>query len=140
MRWLPILLFMSFIAAPVHAQLDIIVRPDPVGISATQAQTNAIGADLTTCLVLDVPGDPLHHLNPLNHFACVAATSGVITDHTILVPEGGGNVKVWAVTVRTPLVGATSISDRSPNSKTVEDVPAPPEVISGHPRLIGWIA
>ncbi len=117
------------IAKPIHAQEDIVVRPDPVGISATRAQTNALGADLSTCLVLD----GVDHLDPANHFDCVPATTGDVTDHTILVPEGQGNVKAWAVTVRTPAVGPVSVSLRSPNSKTVEDVPAAPQILSGHP-------
>ena len=123
-------------ATAAQAQDDIHVRPDPVGISATRAQTNALGADLTTCLVLD----GVDHLNPVNHFDCVSATTGAVTDHTILVPEGQGNVKAWAVTVRTPPAGPSSVSARSPNSKTVEDVPAAPEILSGHPELASGLA
>ncbi len=135
-----VLAILILLAPALAAAQDFTVRPDPVGISATRAQTNALGADLSTCLVLDDPSDPLFYLDTANHFDCVAATTGGVTDHTVLVPEGGGNVTVWAVTVRQPAGVQPSVSDKSPFSKTVEDVPAAPLILAGHPALAADLA
>ncbi len=132
---LPLALAILVAATGAAAQEDIVVRPDPVGVSATQAQTNALGAGLSTCLVLDVPADGTYHLEPANHFECQPSSQGAVTDHLVTVAEGGGSVTVRAVTNRTEADGTVIVSAESPNFKTVLDVPARPEILSGHPPL-----
>jgi hypothetical protein len=123
------------LAGAAGAQDDITVRPDPVGVSATTAETFALGTGLTTCLVLDVPADGTYHLDPANHFECQPSSQGAITDHLVTVAEGGGAVTVRAVTVRLETDGTVAVSAESPNFKKVLDVPARPVIISGHPDL-----
>lgn len=106
---------------------DIVVRPDPVGISATSVQTNALGATLRTCLVADgLSQEDME--NPVFQHDCKEAVSGGVTAHTILVPEGAGNVTMRAITGRREADGTDVWSGPSHNSKTVLDVPAPPDI------------
>ena len=124
------------LTSPAWAQPDIIVRPDPVGISATRVLTNATFTEIENCLILDGQ-DPL---DLTTHFDCVLTGAGQITSHTITVIQGAGSVTVRAVTVHTDQSGTRIPSNASINSKTVLDVPPPPEILSGHPPLQDRVA
>ena len=104
-------------AAQVPA--DIVERPT-AAISPTRAQASSSPNIVSQCLV-PCGAD---HLDAANHFDCQAAGPDQITDHTVTVVNGSGNVCVRAVVVND--VGV--VSEPSPNSKTVLDVPFAPSL------------
>ncbi len=101
------------------AQADIIERPT-TAISPSRAQASASPNITSTCLIFC--GDD--HLDVATHFDCQTAGPDVITDHTITVTNGSGNVCVRAVSLN----NAGVMSEPSVNSKTVLDVPFAPAI------------
>lgn len=125
MRALIITLALCCLPSLAAAQADIIARPSQ---SPTRVQTVALGTGMATCLVFD----GADHLNVSNHFECQPSSEGSVTDHTITIIEGDGDVTVRAVTVR-----AGVVSDPSPNFKRVQDVPPAPVLLSGEGGGVG---
>lgn len=101
------------------AQADIIERPT-TAVSPTRALASSTPNIISTCLVLC--GDD--HLDVATHFDCQSGGPDLITDHTITVSNGAGNVCVRAVSLN----DAGVMSEPSVNSKTVLDVPFAPAI------------
>lgn len=126
-----LLLALLLFPATVAAQDIGPVRPT-AGASPTEVlntDPNA-GAGWFHCLLID----GMDFLDPANHFDCQAHDAvDNITDHTVIVVAGGGNVVVRAVTVN----AAGIISEPSVNKKTVQDVPIGPTFVSDSAEVAG---
>ena len=61
----------------------------------------------------------------------MSASPQAISTHLVTIIEGGGHVTVRAITVRIEIDGTSTISNPSPNSKKVFDVPPAPFFLSG---------
>lgn len=125
--------------AQAPADDNLTERPNAAVCPVSYMDEN-LGSGLTTCLVLD-PTAPAF-LDRSTHFECKPYGSGgpATTDHSIIVPGGGGNVKVWGVIVRDATDGTFSVSNPSEFWKECEDVPKRPVQLGGHPPLEDAIA
>lgn len=97
---------------------DFTVRPTQ-GASPTKAVAGSSANTASVCLV-PCGAD---FLDPSSHFDCKPSGPNAVTDHTVTVNLGQGNVCVRAVAISDQGV----VSDPS-NSKTVQDTGTPPEI------------
>ena len=129
----------SLALAQAPADDNLTERPNAAVCQVRYMDENS-GAGMTVCLVLD----PIHpaFLDQSTHFACQpwGSAGPAVTEHAIIVPSGGGNVKVWGVAIRTAADGTASISNPSEFWKECEDVPKRPIQLGGHPPLEDRIA
>ena len=125
MKVLLLALAFALVATAAGAQDIGPVRPD-AGASATRVQTTdpIANTSYTNCLVIEA--DWPNWLDPAVHQDCQTWDPDTITDHNIIVPRGGGDVVVRAVTV----ADTGLISNLSSNRKTVQDVPFGPTLLS----------
>ncbi len=107
---------------------DIEARPTN-RMSRTPVMSGDTSNIVMTCLMLC----GTDHLDPANHFDCMATGPDTVTNHTVFVPPGGGNVCVRAVNLNnaTPPI----VSNPSPNKKTTWDIPVPPIIEA----LFRWV-
>ena len=115
------------LAATANAQDIGPVRPDVQLQSPTSMQ--ALGTFISdgtwqACLIFDGSD----HLDPLNWFECkpITETSGITTDHLVIVSSTGGNVVVRGIVVN----AANVPSEPSANKKTVLSIPAGGTILS----------
>ena len=123
--------------AQAPADDNLTERPNAAVCQVRYLDENS-GSGLTTCLIQDLAT----FLDQSTHFACQpwGSQGPAVTEHAIIVPSGGGNVKVWGVAIRTAADGTASISNPSEFWKECEDVPKRPIQLGGHPALEDRIA
>ncbi len=115
------------------ALADTVVHPDETRVATFDVQTVALGpSPLETCLVLEGADKDL----TVSHFECFGVVTDQITTHPVTVPEGGGHVRVFAITRYTDPDGLLVVSALSDNRGKALDVPTQPTLLA---RVLSWL-